>query len=131
MINEKRIKHMIRLASYEKKSGAEDLKIQSYFKKDYISINVWFSALWVTLGYMAIVAIVVMSKLEAMLEEVTIANVITWAGTIIIGYFIVLILYLCFATFFYRKKYQNAKQNAKKYAKDLHSLEKMYEREGV
>ena len=36
MLNEKRVKHMTRLASYDEKSGEQDLKINSYFKKTYV-----------------------------------------------------------------------------------------------
>ena len=131
MIDEKRIKHMIRLASYEKNGGAEDLKIESFYRKDYVSLNVWISAIWVTIGYMAIATLVFMSKLEEMLETINLPNVITWLGMAAIGYLIVLILYLCFARYFYKKKYNNAKQQAKKYAKGLYTLERMYNKEGV
>ena len=39
MLNERRVKHMVKLASYESKRGKEDMKINSYFKKDYVSFN--------------------------------------------------------------------------------------------
>ena len=48
MLNEKRVKHMVKLASYEEKGGTEEIKISSYFRKDYVSFNVLVSLLWVT-----------------------------------------------------------------------------------
>ena len=36
MLNEKRVKHMIKIASYEQKTGEEDQKINTYFKNDYV-----------------------------------------------------------------------------------------------
>ena len=37
MLNEERVKHMIKLADYETKGGKEEQKITSFYKKDYIS----------------------------------------------------------------------------------------------
>ena len=129
MLNEKRVKHMIKLASYDDKTGTEDLKINSYFKKTYVRFNVLISLLWVSLGYIALAGIVFVTCMEAVLENLTLSTVIILGGSFVIGYFVMLIIYGCFAGYFYKKKYARARQNVKKYTRDLQILEKMYERE--
>ena len=37
MLNERRVKHMVKLAMYENKEGREELKTSKFYKKDYIS----------------------------------------------------------------------------------------------
>lgn len=128
MLNEKRVKHMIRLASYDEHSE-EDLKIHSYFRKTYVRFHVLVSLLWITVGYIALVGIIGLSCMEALLENLTLSTLIMAGGTTVIGYFVTLVIYTFIATGFYRKKYDLAKQNVKKYVKDLQSLEKIYESE--
>ena len=39
MLNEKRVKHMVRLASYESKYGTEDIKVSTYFKNVKLNLS--------------------------------------------------------------------------------------------
>lgn len=39
MLNEERVKMMIKLASYEEGQGKEDFKVNSYYRKDYVSFR--------------------------------------------------------------------------------------------
>lgn len=129
MLNEKRVKHMIRLASYDKQSGESDLKINSYFKRDYVGFNVLASLFWTTVGYVSVLGILFMAYMESLLENITVSSLISIGSTVLIGYFVTIIVFGCFAIWFYGKKYKMARQNVKKYTKDLQILEKMYERE--
>ena len=51
MLNEERVKHMVKLAFYETKHGNEELKTSSYYKKDYISFHVLWSVLLSVIAY--------------------------------------------------------------------------------
>ena len=42
---------MTKAAVYEKEHAEEDVKISSYYKKDYASLNTWITLIWVTVGY--------------------------------------------------------------------------------
>lgn len=129
MLNEKRVKHMIKLASYDEKSGAQDLKINSYLKKTYVRFNILISLLWATLGYIALAGIIGLSCMEVVLENLTLSTLIMLGGSFVIGYFITIVIVACVTGKFYKKKYTEARNNVKKYTKDLEILEKMYERE--
>ena len=129
MLNEKRVKHMVKLASYENKRGAEEIKISSFFKKDYVSFSVLISLLWVTLGYLSLIGLVCLTFLEKIVENITFWGVAALVAAIIVGYLLSLALYGVGAVRLYKKKHQMAKSGIKRYVRDLEILEKMYERE--
>ena len=52
MIDENKLKIMTRMAMYEKNQGEEDIAVSTYYKKDYLSLKVLVSLIWVTFGYM-------------------------------------------------------------------------------
>lgn len=129
MLNEKRVKHMVKLASYEEKGGTEEIKISSYFRKDYVSFNVLVSLLWVTLGYLSLVALICFAIMEKFVENMSFTNMVLLIVTIVAGYLFTLLGYGAGALRFYKKKHQKASHGVKKYIRDLEVLEKMYERE--
>ena len=51
MLDKRKIRLMTKAAIYEKEYGDEDLKITSYYKKDYSSLNTWITLIWITAGY--------------------------------------------------------------------------------
>ena len=129
MLNEKRVKHMVKLASYEAKDGAEELKINSFFRKDYVSYNVLVTLLWITLGYLSVAGLLCLSFLKKILENLSFSNIVLLVTAIVAGYILTLVVYGIGTARFYKKKYQMAKEGVKKYGKDLETLERIYERE--
>ena len=75
------------------------------------------------------VALVFLTKMEAMIENLELATLITFISGSIIGYIIVLLVYAAISANHFRKKYARAKKNTKRFSRDLQILEKMYERE--
>ena len=69
MLDKRKIRLMIKMASYEKQGAEEDLKISSYYKKDYVSMNVWATAIWFTIGYAIVAALIAFCTLEQILEK--------------------------------------------------------------
>ena len=51
MLDVKRIRLMARMAQYEKNDIRNDMKISTYYKKDYVSLNTLITVLWMTVGY--------------------------------------------------------------------------------
>lgn len=131
MLDERRVRRMTKLASYETKEGKEDIKISSYFKKDYISLNVIRTLLWVTVGYLLVAVLIVLACLENLMEAFTIAKVIGLVAIILIGYVVVMVLYNSMTRKYYRRRHEEARERVKVYCHDLMMLEKMYEKEGV
>lgn len=131
MLDEKRVKHMVKLASYEGSKGAEDIKVSSYFKKDYIVFNTVISLMWVSVGYLSIVGILAIIYMPKILENLT-ASIAAGIAVEVAGiYIVLLIVYGVISKNYYKKKHANAKKNVKRFLRDMETLEKMYEREDV
>lgn len=125
MLDKKRIRLMAKMAVYEKNDINKDLKISSYYRKDYTSLNTLITILWITIGYVIVAGLFVLCNLEALLENLTITKLII-LGAVALGiYFVILIVYGICASSFYSAKHNSAKQRVKKYYRDLARLEKM------
>ena len=131
MIDEKRIRLMTKISIYEKKQAEEDLQISGYYRKDYTSLHVWITLIWVTIGYGIAVGLFAICTMEILLEGLTILKMLILMGIAVGLYIVILIAYGVGAAVFYRKKHKHAKENMKKYYRDLSRLQKMYKKEKV
>ena len=123
MLDKKRIRLMVRMASYEKTNAKQDLKISSYYKKDYISLNTLITILWITIGYAIIVGLAAICGMDILFENLTIIRMLILGGLVIVGYIIVLVIYGVCASSYYKLKHNRAKQRVKRYYRDMSKLE--------
>ena len=56
MLDKRKVEVMTRLAFYEQTEGKEDFKVSEYYRRDYSSLHTICSILWVTIGYLCLVA---------------------------------------------------------------------------
>ncbi len=131
MLDERRVRRMTRLASYETKEGKEDIEISMYFKKDYIGLNHIKSLLWITIGYGLIVALVGITFLEVLMENFSIGKLIVIVSIVLVLYIAFMILYSIWTKKFYRRKHDEARERVKRYCHNLLMLEKLYEKENL
>ncbi|MCL2864020.1 MAG: hypothetical protein FWE25_00620 [Lachnospiraceae bacterium] len=129
MLDKNRIKLMIKMSSYEQSAGKEYLKISTYYKKDYVSLNTLITVLWVTLGYMLSVGLFIVVTMDSLLQDLTFQRIINTGAIIAGAYFVVLIIFCIVAAIFYSNKHKKAKQHIKRYYHDLSHLEKMMSKE--
>lgn len=129
MISEERVRIMTKMSLYEKRIGEQDLKISNYYKKDYSSLNTLITILWITVGYAIMAGLVVVSNLDALMENLTMQKMIFLGIVAVGGYLVILIAYLIGASMFYKKKHNVAKRRVKQYYRDLSRLGKIYKKE--
>ena len=128
MLDERKVKLMTRLAFYEQTQGKEDFKISAYYRKDYTSLHMLCSFIWVTIGYICVVAMAVLAGLDSLLGHMSMAVMVLMGGMAVVGWLAVVIIYLMIASHIYNKKHKNSRQRVKKYNHDLTRLLKMYGR---
>ena len=85
--------------------------------------------IWVTIGYGIAVGLFAICTMEILLEGLTILKMLILMGIAVGLYIVILIAYGVGAAVFYRKKHKHAKENMKKYYRDLSRLQKMYKKE--
>lgn len=129
MLDKKRIRLMSKTAMYEKHHIREDLKISSYYKKDYSSMNTVLTLLWVTIGYLIVAGVIVFLNMDSLLENLTLQKLVVIVGVAVASYLILLIVYGISAASYYKRKHSNSKQRVKKYYRDLNRLSKMMKKE--
>jgi hypothetical protein len=54
-MDRKKVAIMTRMAFYQQGKGKDDLKVTQYYKKDYASLHMWFSLIWMTIGYALVI----------------------------------------------------------------------------
>ena len=118
MLDERKVKLMTRLAFYEQTQGKEDFKISAYYRKDYTSLHMLCSFIWVTIGYVLVVGLAVLAGLDSLLGHMSMAVMVLIGGMAIVGWLAVVIIYT--------EKHKNSRQRVKKYNHDLTRLLKMY-----
>ena len=125
MLDQKKIRLMTRAAIYEKENGEEDLKITSYYQKDYSSLNTWITLIWITIGFVLATGLFFLCGGESLLEGITILKLLILAAVAVGLYLVLLIVYGIGAGTFYKQKHIRAKRRVKRYLRDLSRLEKM------
>lgn len=129
MLNEERVKHMIKLADYETKGGNEELKTSSYYKKDYISINTLWSLIWMTCAYILCVVAIWLLVRDLVTVELTKVQILSVIVLIAGVYFALFIMFTVVSRRMYKKRHARAYHRVKKFEENLAILEKMYEKE--
>lgn len=129
MLNEERVKHMIKLADYETKGGKEEQKISSYYKKDYISMNIMWTLLWMTVAYGLVIGTVWLALRELVTVDLTRMQVLSLVILIASIYIALFITYMIAAKRYYKKRHARAYYRVKKFKENLMILEEMYEKE--
>ena len=125
MLDVKRIRLMARMAQYEKNDIRKDMKISTYYKKDYVSLNTLITILWMTVGYGILAALLAVCFMDELMENLTITKVTYLGVGVGGGYIALLIIYIICANVFYRGRHNRAKQRVRKYYSDLSRLGKM------
>lgn len=129
MVNENKVKLMTKMAMYESNEGREDLKISSYYRQDYVSLQTIITVLWITLGYAIAVGIGAVLFLEKIMEKLDLTLMIVLFACLVSGWLILIIVYGFAASSFYQRKHRNARKRVKKFNHDLTRLNRKYERE--
>lgn len=129
MIDEKKVKLMTRMASYENNEGREDLKVSAYYRKDYVSYHTVCSILWVTIGYGCMVLLIGLCMFDKLLGSMSMETLMAMAVTATMGYLAVVVIYALITYVIYNKRHQKARMRIKKYNHDLTRLLKIYEKE--
>ncbi|MCR5431333.1 MAG: hypothetical protein K6E95_02125 [Lachnospiraceae bacterium] len=129
MIDNERVRIMTRMSIYEKHEGKEDLKYNKYFKSDYARLQVLKTLVWTTIAYVIVVALVLLYKLEYVIDNALVLDYPDIGKQILAYYIVVLAVYLVGSLVGYSLKYQFSRKRLKKYYRLLKSLKDIYSEE--
>jgi len=129
MISEARVKLMTRLASYEQGEGKENAEIGTYFRGDYIGLQVIKSVVSATLAFCIIVGTMILYDSEAFFADVYKMDVVSYAKNLIIYYLVFVGGYAIITYILYSIRYRKARIKLKTYFNNLRRLQALYQKE--
>lgn len=129
MLNERKIKKMRKMASFEAGEGKSDLAITNYYRSDYIGLGLIKNFFLITFAYVLMVGMYLGYKSEYLMENLHKMNLITFGATFIVLYVAMLFLYSVVTYIYCSVKYSKAQDGIQHYYKDLNQLKKLYDRE--
>lgn len=116
---------MTKIAIYEK-NEAKDIQIASKnFKVDYVTLNMLYTAITTTVGYILVVVLYVLSHLEKLFVDISGTDFAALFNTAVTDYVVCLIVFLIIALFYYSYRYDQAFKKIKREYIDLKNLSKM------
>ena len=129
MIDEKRLRLMIRLARYEQMDGKEDLRISRYYRRDYVGAALLKNFFLATAAYFLVLALIVIGNLDLLLDRLSTWNLRPLMAAVILGYLFTLGIYSVITYTVARLRYARAQKSVQAYGEKLEALEKMYSRD--
>ena len=126
MVNEDRIKLMTRMAAYEKDEHKKNKKIVSFFKSDYISMQMLRSVISTTMAFAIMFGLYVLYDFEVFMKEIYKMDMFEFAKSVIIIYMIFLCIILVITYVVSLYQYNRALQSTKLYYSNLRKMSRIY-----
>lgn len=128
MLDEERIKVMTQMASYEENEGKKNMAIGSYFRSDYIGMQILKSVICVTIAFALVIGIYLLYDFENFMENIYNIDLFQFAKSITLAYLILVGSYAALTYVIFSYKYNKAKNSLKKYYNHLKYLAVLNER---
>lgn len=129
MLNYRKIRLMTKLAVYEKKEGKEDIHLSKYYKTDYVRYQVLKSIISATVGYVLILVMIGLYKMEEIIKKAVELDYKT-IGTYLLGiYLMIITVYGLGSIIGYSMKYDASRKKLSRYFKLLKRLDRIYKEE--
>lgn len=130
MLNEEKVKYMTKAAAYENGPEKKNMKIDSYFRGDYLGLQLVKSGIAYTLAFCIIVLMWAMGRSGELMLMISRAEYLEGIlRTLILLFVSGLILYEISVYTYYSRKYQSAKKSVKGFHLHLKHIHKFYETE--
>ncbi len=129
MLNEERIILMTRMAAYENGEGKRNGAIGSYFRGDYIGLQVLKSIISATVSFILAGGVIFLYHFDEIMDSLYEIDLFGVAHKIIIAYIVVVAVYALISYFIFSFQYGRARKKQKLYAAHLRQLSEMYQKE--
>lgn len=130
MLNEERIRLMTKTAAYEEHEGKKNMVVGSYFRSDYLELNIIKSIIYSTIAFVLIAAMVLYYKFEVFLQDIYGMDLMQFGRNILTYYVVFVVVFVVITYIVYSVRYSRAKKSLKHYYNNLKKLSSLYEKEG-
>lgn len=129
MLNEERIKLMTRMACYEGNEGKKNVAVGSYFRGDYIALQVIKSLINATIAFVILFGLFVMYDFEVFMTDIYKMDLFEFGKSVITAYLVFTAVYGVVSYCVYTYRYTRARKSLKVYYNNLKKLAYLYDRE--
>lgn len=117
---------MIRLARYEQRNRTRALRINQCFRTDYVGFALLRNFLLTTIGYILLLAVIALIRLEYLLSNFNSMNFAPIIAIAIVGYLVVLGIYSVITYTIAGLRFARMETSIKQYDRQLGRLEDIY-----
>lgn len=129
MVNEERLRHLIKIARFDYNDGKRCKPMTQYARKDYVSLQLLKSFVTGTITYLLMVALWALYSTESLVKKITGSEIQGFLVTLILLYVIFLLVYLVATYIVFNIKYTDGRRKVKRYYSSIKKVNQMYERE--
>lgn len=129
MVNEERLRHMIKVAGFDTNDGKQCKPMTQYARKDYVALQLLKSFVTGTAAYFLMLVLWGLYSMEELLESIVTMDIPAFLVTLLLLYLLFLLVYLAATYIVFNLKYTAGRKKVKKYYNSLKKINQMYERE--
>ena len=127
MLSQERIKLMTKMAAYEKNEGKKYMSIGSYFRSDYMGMQVIRSVISGTLAFFLLAGLYVYYHFETMMQDIYKMDLLLLGRRVLFYYIVFIAAYSVITYVIYSFRYSRAKRSLKHYYYHLKQLAAIYD----
>lgn len=129
MINEKRVKQMIKMSMFERKYGREYMPLIHYKRKDYISMIGTSSFFAGTAFFVVVYGLVIMAVLGSVMENLSKMMIMMLVIIGLLIYSLYIFIHVYIARTMARKRFKRARRMLKVLEAEYDNLQRIYDEE--
>lgn len=129
MVNEERLRHMIKLSQFDKNDGEYCKPMTQYARKDYVSLKLLGSFVSGTLSYFLLLGMWALYVLDELFEMINGMEIRGMLLSLLLSYAAFMIIYFGATYIVFHMRYTEGRKKVKKYYASLKTVNQMYERE--
>ena len=127
MLRQERIKLMTKMAAYEENEGKKYMSIGSYFRSDYMGMQVIRSVICGTLAFFLLAGLYVYYHFETMMQDIYKMDLLLLGRRVLFYYIVFIAAYSVITYVIYSFRYSRAKRSLKHYYYHLKQLAAIYD----
>ncbi len=129
MIDNGKVRLMTKLAIYEKGEGKEDIKLNRYFRRDYLRGKMLKSFLAVTIGFVFLVGLIVLYEMDYFVSHAVNIDYMLLLKRVIAVYIVLLAIDVMASLVFGMLHFNRSRNKLAKYYRMLRRLRQFYREE--
>ncbi|MGL5259641.1 MAG: hypothetical protein ACRC7V_05975 [Lachnospiraceae bacterium] len=127
MIDIDKIRLMTKMAVYESNEGKKNKHINSYFRSDYIGLELLKSFMFITIGFGIFLFLYVIYDVEFFMNEIYKMSIMEFMKSILAIYLIVIVFFSIITYFISLYNYRKSRQEIKNFYSHLNKISTFYE----